>query len=140
MSGIPSGYVATRLIDPFEIHVGPVHEKGPRGAKRYALLVDRRHVNGRGVVHGGMLLTFADAAFGQAAWDATDFASSVTLGMQAQFIKGARLGELVEVSPEVVRRTRTLLFIKGDFKVKSETICIVQSLWKLLDAKKGAGS
>jgi len=135
VSTIPAGYVETRLIDPFEIHVGPVHERSVHGGQRYALLVDKRHVNGRGVVHGGMLLTFADAAFGQAAWRATDFANTVTLGMQAQFIKGVREGALIEVEPEVVRQTRTLLFIKGDFKVRSETILIVQSLWKLLESK-----
>lgn len=132
MSNTPLGFSETRLIDPFEIHVGPVYEKGAKGKKRYVLKVDSRHVNGRGVIHGGMLLTFADAALGQAAWDATDHAPSVTLGMQAQFLKGARIGDLVEVEPEIIRRTRALLFIRGDFKVQGETVCLVQSLWKLL--------
>ena len=128
----PEGYTETRLIDPFEIHVGPVFEKGPKGAKRYALRVDARHVNGRGVVHGGMYLTFADAALGQAAWDATDHGPTVTLSMQAQFLRGAVAGDLIEVAPEVVRKTRALLFIRGDFTVEGETMFTVQSLWKLL--------
>lgn len=130
--GAPQGYTETRLIDPFEIHVGPVYEKGSKGAKRYALRVDARHVNGRGVVHGGMCLTYADAALGQAAWDATDHAPTVTLNMQAQFLRGAVVGDLIEVAPEVVRKTRALLFIRGDFTVEGETVFVVQSLWKLL--------
>lgn len=128
----PKGYTETRLIDPFEIHVGPVYEKGAKGKKRYALRVDSRHVNGRGVVHGGMYLTFADAALGQAVWDATDRAPSVTLNMQAQFLRGAAVGDLLEVEPEVVRKTRALLFIRGDFTVEGQTVFTVQSLWKLL--------
>ena len=132
MPGLPSGYVETRLVDPFEIHVGPVYEQGLPGSKRYALRVDARHVNMRGVVHGGMYLTFADAALGQAAWDATAHAPSVTLSMQAQFSRSAYLGDLIEVMPEVTRKTQALLFIRGDFKVSGEMVFSVQSLWKLL--------
>jgi uncharacterized protein (TIGR00369 family) len=132
MSGAPEGFVETRLIDPFELHIGPVYEKGEKGSKSFALRVDERHINKRGVVHGGMYMTFADAALGQAAWDATDRAPSVTLNMQSQFLKGAVLGDLIEVTPIVTRKTRALLFIRGDFTVKGEVVYSVQSLWKLL--------
>ncbi len=132
MSGAPEGFVETRLIDPFELHIGPIYEKGAKGSKCFALRVDERHVNKRGVVHGGMYMTFADAALGQAAWDATDRAPSVTLNMQSQFLKGAVLGDLIEVEPIVTRKTRALLFIRGDFTVKGEVVYSVQSLWKLL--------
>jgi uncharacterized protein (TIGR00369 family) len=132
MSAVPAGYTETRLIDPFEIYVGPVYERGATGAKRYALRVDERHLNMRGVVHGGMLMTFADAALGQAAWDVTDHAPSVTLNMQCHFLQGARNGDLIEVSPVLMRQTRALLFIRGDFKVGEDTVMTVASLWKLL--------
>ena len=131
-SSPPPGYTETRLVDPFEIFVGPVYERGEKGAKRYVLRVDARHVNRRGVVHGGMLMTFADAALGQAAWDLTDNAPSVTLNMQAHFLRGAGSGDLIEVTPVLTRRTRALLFIQGDFKVEEDIVMSVQSLWKLL--------
>ena len=132
MDPLPPGYTETRLIDPFEIHVGPVYERGPKGGKKYALRVDERHLNMRHIVHGGMLMTFADAALGQAAWDATDHAPSVTLNMQCQFLQSAKLGDLIEVTPLLMRQTRALLFIRGDFKVGEETVMTVASLWKLL--------
>jgi uncharacterized protein (TIGR00369 family) len=128
----PAGYRETRLIDPFEIYVGPVLEKGEKGAKRFALRVDKRHLNMRGSVHGGMLMTFADAALGQAAWDATDHAPSVTLNMQTHFLHGAKEGDLIEVEPKLMRQTRALLFIRGDFTVSSEVVMTVASVWKLL--------
>jgi hypothetical protein len=52
--------------------------------------------------------------------------------MQSQFLKGAVLGDLIEVTPVVTRKTRALLFIRGDFTVKGEVVYSVQSLWKLL--------
>jgi uncharacterized protein (TIGR00369 family) len=132
MSAPPDGYTETRLVDPFEIYVGPVFETGETGSKRYALRVDERHVNRRGIVHGGMFLTFADAALGQAAWDATDHGPTVTLNMQAQFLRGAKQGDLIEVKPVLMRQTRALLFIRGDFTVGGDTVMTVASLWKLL--------
>src|SRR5258706_11375098 len=114
----PPGYTETRLIDPFEIYVGPVFETGAKGAKWYALLVDSRHLNMRGVIHGGMLMSFADAALGQAAWDVCDHAHCVTLNMQSQFLAPAKAGDLVEVLPELTRRTRSLMFLRGDFTVR----------------------
>ena len=128
----PAGYAETTLIDPFEIHLGPVYETGEKGARRFFLRIDERHVNMRGVIHGGMLMTFADLALGQAVWDATDHAPSVTINMQSQFLKPARVGDTVEVLPELVRETRSLVFMRGDFKVNGETIFSASSIWKLL--------
>src|SRR5215469_505141 len=107
---LPAGYSETRLIDPFEVYVGPVFEQGTTGSRAFAFRVDERHVNMRGVVHGGMLMTFADAALGQAAWDACDHAACVTLNMQCQFLAPARHGDLVEVTPVLTRRARSLIF------------------------------
>jgi uncharacterized protein (TIGR00369 family) len=126
------GFTETRLIDPFEIFIGPVFEKGEPGAKTFALAVDERHVNARGVIHGGMLMTFADAALGQAVWDVTDHAPSVTLNMQGQFLKPAKTGDIVTVKPELIRRTKAFVFMRGDFRVAGDTIFAATSVWKLL--------
>jgi acyl-coenzyme A thioesterase PaaI-like protein len=128
----PEGFTEIRLIDPFEIHVGPAYGAGEADARRYAFHAAAHHCNLRGVVHGGMLMTFADLALGQAVWDATDKAPSVTLNMQTQFIAPAREGDLVEVRPELTRRTRAMVFMRGDFTVKGEVVMTVQSVWKLL--------
>ena len=135
MSALParlSGYTKTELIDPFEIFIGPVYETGPKGARRFAFVVDERHVNLRGVLHGGMYMTFADLALGQAAWDACDRADIVTLNMQSQFLRSAGLGDVVEVLPVATRQTRSIIFIRGDFQVGGETVYACASLWKIL--------
>ena len=128
----PPGFTPTRLIDPFEIHVGPIFEQGEKGSKRFGLRVDKRHVNMNGVIHGGMLMTFADAAMGQAAWDACDHADCVTLNMQSQFLAPAREGDWIEVAPVLTRRMRSLMFLRGDFTVDGAAIYSVSSVWKIL--------
>jgi uncharacterized protein (TIGR00369 family) len=126
------GFTEVRLIDPFEIHVGPAFCRGEKGARRYAFRPEQHHCNLRGVVHGGMLMTLADMTLGQAVWDATDNAPSVTLNMQTQFLKPANAGDWIEVVPELTRRTRSMVFMRGDFTVNDEIVMTVQSVWKLL--------
>lgn len=128
----PLDYRLTRLIDPFEIHVGPVFEKGEGIGRHYAFRVQAHHANLGGRLHGGMLMTFADLALGQAVWDATGNASCVTLNMQNQFLNAAHEGDLVEVQPVIVRQGRSLVFARGDFKVGGEVIFTASSVWKLL--------
>jgi hypothetical protein len=52
--------------------------------------------------------------------------------MQSQFIAPAKVGDLVEVAPVLTRRTRSLMFLRGDFTVVGEPIYTVSSVWKLL--------
>jgi len=132
MSAVPAGFVETKLVDPFEIYVGPIFDSGALGSRRFAFLADERHVNMRGIVHGGMLMTFADLTLGQAVWDMTNNAPSVTLNMQTQFLRAAKAGDLVEVLPQIVRRTRALIFARGDFTVRGEIVFTAASVWKLL--------
>jgi uncharacterized protein (TIGR00369 family) len=127
-----AGFTETKLIDPFEVFLGPVFEQGSPGAKTFALPIDERHVNARGVIHGGMLMTFADCALGQAVWDVTGRAPSVTLNMQGQYLKPAKAGDIVLVTPELVKRTKAFVFMRGDFRVRDDTIFAATSVWKLL--------
>lgn len=126
------GFTPTELVDPFEIFVGPVFERGSAGAKTFAVRVDSRHVNRRGIVHGGMLMTLADLTHGQAVWDAADRAPCVTLNMQSQFVRPAAEGDVIVVTPQLVRRTRALVFVRGDCIVRNQTIFTASSVWKLL--------
>jgi uncharacterized protein (TIGR00369 family) len=128
----PEGFSEIALVDPFEIHIGPAYGQGDKGARRYAFRAGAHHCNLRGVVHGGMLMTFADMTFGQAVWDATDNVPSVTLNMQTQFLKPAKEGELVQVVPQLTRRTTSLVFMRGDFMVTDEIVMTASSVWKLL--------
>jgi uncharacterized protein (TIGR00369 family) len=124
------GFRETPLTDPFEIHLGPVFETSIKGNRHFAFRVDERHVNMGGVLHGAMLMSFADLALGQAAWDATGHAAVVTLNMQSQFVRAVHLGDLVEVTPELVRETGSLLFLRGDFTVAGEIVFTALTVWK----------
>lgn len=133
----PAGYVETPLGDPYEAFMGPFFDKrveGPDGEEEIwmAFRVDDRHLNMREVVHGGMLATFADAILGTVAWQATGREPCVTLSMQMNFLKGAREGDLVECRAKLTRKTRSVLFVAGEFFVGDDIIMTASSLWKII--------
>ncbi len=133
----PPGYIETPLWDPYEAFMGPLFDKrvpGVGGEEELwmAFRVDGRHLNMRGVVHGGMMATFADAVLGTIAWNATGRAPCVTLSMQTNFLAGPREGDLVECRPKLNRATRAVLFVGGEFFVDGRLVMTASSLWKII--------
>lgn len=129
---VPDGYDTAMLYDPFEIFVGPIFDQRKRGSYKFAFRVDERHVNLGGICHGGMLMTFADSSLGFTAGSTIQSMNYVTVSMQANFLKPAQLGDLVEVAPQITRTTRELVFVRGDFRVGEELVMTAASLWKIL--------
>ena len=127
----PPGWRLAEQFDPFEAFLGPYFDRIVGGAHEYAFIVDDRHTNAAGVAHGGALLTFADAALGYALWLATDRAPCVTVSQQSNFISPAKIGDLIVCRPEVVRKTREIVFMRADFKADDRTIFTAAAVWKI---------
>ena len=110
---LPSDYQVYEYDDPFEDHVGPLGYKVVDGTITFAFLADARHRNTAGTVHGGMLMTFADFALClTATWDHPG-EKCVTVSCNSEFVAPGRPGDLIEASGEVVRRTKSLTFVRG---------------------------
>ena len=129
--GPPPGWRAAEQFDPFEAYLGPYFERQQKGGREFAFIIDDRHTNAQAVAHGGALLTFADAALGYALWDATDRAPCVTISQQSQFTSSAVSGDLVTCMPEIVRKTREIVFIRGDFKVGDKVVFTASAVWRI---------
>lgn len=126
----PAGWGYADQFDPFEAWLGPYFERPTDQGREFAFIIDDRHTNAQNVAHGGALLTFADAALGYALWDATGKAPCVTISQQSQFIAAALAGDMVTCRPEVVRKTREIVFMRGDFKVGAKVIFSVTAVWR----------
>lgn len=73
-------------------------------------------------MHGGCLMTFADIALFQAAYQEMEGASGVTVQLDSTFIDGAYVGELVEATGEVIRAGRSLIFVRGQINVDQRVL------------------
>jgi acyl-coenzyme A thioesterase PaaI-like protein len=80
---------------------------------RYGLPIGDGHLNPNGVVHGGVLMAFADHGLGLLAWEAAGRATCITIQLNAHFLDAIRPGEFIELRGEVTRRTSGLVFLRG---------------------------
>ena len=62
----PEGYAPLDWRRGFGAEIGPLYRRhGADGQLSLGFRVEERHTNGMGNAHGGMLMTFADMAWGQ---------------------------------------------------------------------------
>jgi len=101
--------------DPYESVIGPFCFKVEDGRARSAFEPKPHHLNGGGTVHGGALMSFADFALFAIAHSALNGnVKAVTLTCNSEFIGAGNLNDgLIEAHGEVLRDTRSLIFVRG---------------------------
>ncbi|GAM99946.1 phenylacetic acid degradation protein paaI [alpha proteobacterium U9-1i] len=95
--------------------LGPFCFKVEDGRTRSAFQPRHEHLNGSGAIHGGALMSFADFSLFSIAHNAlANNVKAVTLTCNCEFLSAGTLdGGIVEASGEVLRDTRSLVFVRG---------------------------
>ena len=130
--GIPEGLVL-RPSKAFGTHVGPFYGPPDGDGVGCGFLADARHGNKRGVVHGGMLSSAFDVALGNASWDAASQKPCATVQLAVHFIGAVKLGDFAFVKVEVVKATRSLIFMRGVMSVGERVVATADGVWKILE-------
>ncbi|MFO1016161.1 MAG: PaaI family thioesterase [Hyphomonadaceae bacterium] len=100
--------------DPYETAIGPFCFKVETdGRARCAFQPRRDHLNGGGFVHGGALMSFADFSLFSIAHKELEGVRAVTLTCNSEFLSAGELGAMIEAHGEVLRETRSLIFVRG---------------------------
>jgi uncharacterized protein (TIGR00369 family) len=99
--------------DPYETAIGPFCFRREDRKVRCAFQPRREHLNGGGAIHGGLLMSFADFSLFAIASDALGDSRAVTLTCNSEFIGAGVLGAVVEAEGDVLRTTRSLVFLRG---------------------------
>lgn len=115
--------------------VGPFWMRPVGESYEYAFLAESKHHNRRGVVQGGMLMTFADRSMGMTCWYANGKVPQATVQLDVHFIDAVQVGEFVEAKCKVVRRTRSLIFMSAELAVGPRVVATANGVWKALGAK-----
>ena len=117
--------------DPFEDHAGPFYYRvAEDGRPVCAFRAERKHLNGGGFLHGGLVMTFADFALFVFAREAIAGMRSVTATFSGEFVGTAREGELVECTGEVVKNARSMVFCRGLITCQGEPVMSFSSVLK----------
>ncbi len=93
-----------------------VDVSGGDGRVRCTLVVDERHTNRHGRLHGGIAASLLDTAMGvtaSLAVDAEGLRPVLTLSMTTNFVASGRLGDALVAVGRVTGGGRSILFVDG---------------------------
>jgi acyl-coenzyme A thioesterase 13 len=108
--------------DPFETAIGPFCFRGEGADLRCGFEPTPSHLNGGGTVHGGALMSFADFALFAIAHNDLAGAKAVTVAFNCEFLAPGGLGAMIEAKGEVLRATRSLVFVRGLMMQEARTL------------------
>jgi uncharacterized protein (TIGR00369 family) len=112
--------------------IGPLWERMVDGELEFALQTEDKHHNRRGLVQGGVLMTFADRACGMTARHVSGKPTLATVQLDVHFVESGKIGELLISKPHVVRSTRSLIFITTEVTVDKRVIAMASGVFKIL--------
>jgi acyl-coenzyme A thioesterase PaaI-like protein/quinol monooxygenase YgiN len=120
---IPEGFQRhTRhsgLTDPWE----PIYARRSSGGVSLAIRASAAHANSRGFVHGGLITALADNAMGLSCGQEVDDTSSlVTVSLSMDFVGFAKVGQWLEIRPEVIKTGKSLCFASA-LVLAGDSVC-----------------
>jgi uncharacterized protein (TIGR00369 family) len=106
---------------------------------RYGLSTVAEHGNPNGVVHGGVLMAFADHGLSLLAWEAAERAVCTTIQLNTHFLDAARPGDFLELRGEVTRRGLGLMFLRGIIASRqsagNKDVVAMDGIWRVLRSR-----
>lgn len=130
---IPDGYRRMDWFRGFGRQIGPLYERiESDGSYTRAFLVGEHHTNGMNNCHGGMLMAFADTAFGHAVSMTNRDQYWVTVRLLTDFVAAAKLGDWVEGTGKVVGKDGDLFTVQGRLWCGDTTVMTGTGIFKTI--------
>ena len=124
-------------VTHFSATAGPYWLRRDDRGVEVGLLAGERHGNGHlGTVHGGVLMSFADIAFGIVVTEAIGAPHCTTTQLAFNFTRAATIGSFLTCRPEAVHKTSSLVFVRGLFCAGARVIGHGEGIFTILDAER----
>jgi len=98
----------------------------------FNIKVEEKFLNTGKIAHGGFIATIADTGMGNAAHIAAGNKRSVTVNLDIKYISAGKLGDNLVGKVEVLKRTKTLVFINCKILNSKGIIATASGTWKIL--------
>jgi len=128
----PAGYAPLERRGGFSLLNGPYfHKPGEGEVVEQAFYALKRHTNGLGLVHGGMLSTFMDSLLASAVHRGAERVA-VTIHLSVDFLHMARAGEWIEGEARLTRAARDVAFAEGRARVGATDVVRASGVFKMM--------
>lgn len=101
---------------------------------RYAIQLDASHCNAQGMIHGGVLMTFADHALSLMIWEASGRAMCSTVHLDSHFLKAVRAPAFVELDGKILKQGKSMAFARGTLRVDNVDVMEATGVWSIVSA------
>ena len=138
LAPIPEGFKLLNRGGPFIAMLGPLYyRKREEGTSIIALRIEEKHLNIRGIAHGGMLVTPADSALGIAlSMSRTPPQPMVTVNLTTDFVDSAHPGDWVEAHVDIQRVGKRMAFANCYLHVGDKRILRASGVFALMPPHK----
>jgi uncharacterized protein (TIGR00369 family) len=130
---IPEGFRPRRFGEGFIAVNGPLYVRRQDGGFQLGFRVEQRHCNPMGICHGGMMATFCDMLLPLSAHVLSDVGKRFlpTINLQIDYLAASPLGAWVQGEAQVLRTTRSLVFMQGLVHADGTPVARVSGIFKI---------
>ena len=98
----------------------------------FNIKVEEKFLNTGKIAHGGFIATIADTGMGNAAHIAAGNTRSVTVNLDIKFISAGKQGDILVGKVEILKKTKTLVFINCKILNSKGIVATASGTWKIL--------
>ncbi len=129
-SDVPEGFKRSDR-GPFSSYNGPLYDKQTSDGRVHGFRVLKRHCNGHGILHGGMMMAFMDGVLANAVWEKVG-GGILTLRMNSDFVAIGRPNDWVEGRADVTKVAKSVVYVRGKLTVGRRTIMSANAVFKVM--------
>ena len=131
---VPEGFKPRQFGAGFIAVNGPLYARKTEAGLQLGFRVEARHCNMMGICHGGMMATFCDMLLPISAHVLSNDLGKrflPTINLQIDYLAAAPLGAWVEGEAQLLRATRSLVFMQGLVAADGTPVARVSGIFKI---------
>lgn len=133
-AAVPDGFVAREFGGGFMAVNGPLYARRDDSRFQLGFRVEERHCNPMGICHGGMMATFCDMLLPISAHVLSKEIGNrflPTINLQIDYLAASPLGAWVQGEAQLLRATRSLVFMQGLVQADDAAVARVSGIFKI---------
>tara|TARA_B100001057_G_scaffold365986_1_gene369220 strand:+ start:266 stop:667 length:402 start_codon:yes stop_codon:yes gene_type:complete len=120
-------------VSGFMLHNGGLHFKNVSETEfEFRSTIQKIHLNRRKITHGGFICSLIDAGAGTAVYRASNNQSCVTISLDVKFIAPSRLGDEILGKVNILKKTKSMLFVSCSLYINKNVIASAIGVWKVI--------
>jgi len=134
MSAVPDGYAPLPTGGEFIGVNGPLYLRHVGDDVKLGFRVEARHTNPMGICHGGMMASFCDMLLPISVHRKSrevGLRFLPTISLQIDYLAPAPLGAWIEGEAQVLRATRSLVFVQGLVSADGTPVARASGVFKI---------